>query len=125
VQQAVLERRARHHLDAVGQHEAALELACGDAAVQEGAAFGVVRLAAADHQLVVLQGDREVVLGEAGDGEGDPVGGLAPLLDVVGRIAVVAGLGGALDQPVELLEPQEERVGRECDLGHVSLSKPL
>ena len=89
VQQAVLERGSGH-LDAVGQHEAALELARGDAAVQEGAALGVVGLAAADHQLVVLQGDREVVLGEAGDGEGDPVAALVALLDVVGRIAVAA-----------------------------------
>ena len=57
--------RARD-LDAVGQHEAALELARGDAAVQEDPAFGVLGLAAADHELVVLERDREVVLGEAG-----------------------------------------------------------
>ena len=118
MQQPVLQVRARD-LDAVGQHEAALELARGDAAVQEDPALRVVALAAADHQLVVLECDREVVLAEAGHGQRDAVGGVAALLDVVGRIPVVAGLGGAFHQPVELLEPQKIGMRGEGHLGHV------
>ena len=109
-------------LDAVRQHEAALELPCRDPAMQEDPAVGFVVLPSADHQLVVLQGDREVVLGEAGDGEGDPVRGFAALLDIVGRIAVIAGLGAALDQPVELLEAEQVGMGGESDLCHVRAS---
>ena len=98
--------RARD-LNAVSEHEAALELARGDAAMQEDPTFGILGLAAADHELVVLERDREVVLGEPGQRQGDAVGGVAALLDVVGRIAVVARLRGAFHQPVELLEPEE------------------
>ena len=42
-------------LDAVGQHEAALELARGDAAVQVDPAVRLVRLSTADHQLVAFE----------------------------------------------------------------------
>ena len=118
VQEPVLEHRARD-LHAIGQHEAALELARGDAAVQVDPAFGVVGLASAHHELVVLQGDREVVLGEAGQRQRDAVRRIAALLDVVGGIAVVARLGRALHQAVQLLEAEQVRVRREGDLCHV------
>ena len=118
MQQAVLERGAGD-LDAVGQHEAALELARGDAAMQEDPALGVVVLPAADQELVVLQRDREVGLGEPRHRQRDAVRGFAALLDVARRIAVAAGLGGALDQPVELLETQEVGMRSEGDPCHV------
>ena len=87
VQQAVVQPGALH-LDALGQHEGALELPGGDAAMEEDRGPRFVLLPAADHQLVVLLRDLQVVHGEAGDGQGDAQPGLAGLLDVVGRIAV-------------------------------------
>ena len=58
------------NLDAFGQYEGALELAGGDAAVQVLPRL-VVDLAATDEQLVFLDGNVELVAGEAGDGESD------------------------------------------------------
>ena len=59
MQQPVFHRRAVH-LDPVGQNEAALELAGRDAAMQVDP-LGVVLLATANHQLVVLDLDLEVL----------------------------------------------------------------
>ena len=69
MQQAVVEPGAAH-LDALGEHERALELARRDAAMQIDA-LRVVGLLAADHQLVVLDRDRQIGHREAGHGEGD------------------------------------------------------
>ena len=64
MEQPVVEPRSRH-VDPFGQHEAALELPRGDAAMQEDA-LGIVLLAAAHHELVVLDRDGEIVEREAG-----------------------------------------------------------
>src|SRR6185369_6412637 len=86
VQEAVVEPGTRH-FDAFGEHERALELPRGDAAMQVDA-LAIVVLLAAHHQLVVLDLDREVSHGETGHRQRDAQRVLAGLLDIVGRIAV-------------------------------------
>src|ERR1700731_284861 len=90
-QQSVLQVRPQY-LHAVRQHESALELARGDAAVDVLPAF-VVLLPAADDELALLYADIELVAGETRDRKGNaqpfrtvPVSGNA--LDVVRRIAL-------------------------------------
>ena len=109
MQQATIQAGAGD-LDLLGQHEAALERPCGDAAMQEGALIRVIALPAADDELLLLDGDRQVGLGEPGDRQGDAVGILAMPLDIERRIAVRPGLRHALDQAVELLEAEQERL---------------
>ena len=86
VKQAILQRSALH-LDVVGELEATLESALGDAAVQD---FGLLRalvlgLLGLDGQRVLARLDRELILAKAGNGHGDAIGVLAGSLDVVGR----------------------------------------
>ena len=106
VEQAVVQG-GRGHLDALGQDEAALELARRDAAVEIGA-VRVVRLLAVDHQLVVLDADLESGGGEAGHRQGDAQAAVVDLLDVVGRIAVGRGLRHALDHALEMIETKKQ-----------------
>ena len=107
MQQAVLEPPALH-LDALGEDEGALELAPGNAAVQIDA-LGVVGLLAADHQLVVLDRDRQVAHRKAGDREGNAQLVVAELLDVVGRIPVAR----------ELVDPDIGLLLQADDLDHL------
>ena len=82
-------------LDPVGQDERALEPSRRDPAVQVHVAVLARILVAAparDHQLVVFDDDLQVVGAEAGDGHGDAEPAVAPLLDVVGRVAVARRL---------------------------------
>jgi hypothetical protein len=58
------------HFHAIRQHEGARELAGRDAAVQVGPSVFLL-LAAADHQLVLLDRHVQLVAAEAGDGERD------------------------------------------------------
>lgn len=80
------------HLDPVGEDEAPLELSRGNAAMEEHAALPVITLLPADHELVVFQRDREIVLGKARNRERNPIETIPPLLDVVGRITFPADL---------------------------------
>ena len=79
----MLVHRARD-ADMVGQGEAALEGAGGDAAVQVGALGLVNRLAGRDEERAVLDLDAQLVRGEPGDGDRDAVRILGGLFDVVG-----------------------------------------
>jgi hypothetical protein len=106
VQQPVVEPGALH-LHPFRQHEGALELPRGDAAMQEDAPLGIVLLAAADHQLVVLLRDLQVVHGEAGDGQRDAQAVIAGLLDIVGRVAIGA-LAHAVEHLLEVVEAEEQ-----------------
>ncbi|MPL71148.1 hypothetical protein SDC9_16919 [bioreactor metagenome] len=117
MQQPVLEPRPRH-LDAIGQHEAALEGACGDAAVQEDPLAQIVGLPAADHQCPVLHGDREVILGEARHRKGDAEGVGAVLFDVVRRVGVGAGLRRPLDKALQLVEAQQVGMRAKAQFRH-------
>src|SRR4051812_47781402 len=82
MEQAVVEAGA-DDLDVVGELEAALEGAAGDAAIEVGALLLLLGLAG-DHKRVLLDDDLEVVLAEPGDRHGQPVGVFAGVLDVVG-----------------------------------------
>jgi hypothetical protein len=103
-QQAVVEP-CPGHLDAVGQHEGALELTGGDAAMEVDAG-GVVGLLAPHGQLVFHQLDGEVVGREAGHGQGDPQPVFADPLDIVGRIALSV-LRQPFEGALELVKPQQ------------------
>jgi hypothetical protein len=73
----------------------------------------VVLLAAADHQLVFLNGYIELVAGKTGDCQRDSqpfrgaVGAVAPL-DIVGRITVGA-FDDAIERTLDFVESQQER----------------
>src|SRR3954454_4392490 len=93
-------------LDVVGELEAVLEGALRDAAVQVlDVLLGLLNLAL-HRQHVLVRDELEVLLAEAGDGHRDPVGVLAGLHDVVGRVGQVArGLTeGGVEQLVEAVE---------------------
>ena len=72
-------------------------------------AASVVGLLAADHQLIVLDRDRQIGHREAGDGQRDAQRVVADLLDIVGRIAVGGALVDAIERPLEMLEPEQQR----------------
>ena len=87
MEQAVLKPR-RLDLDMLGKLEAGARRRgrrCPDA---DRAACRVVFALAGDGQDAVLHFDGEVLLGEAGDREGDAVMILVAALDIVGRIAL-------------------------------------
>src|SRR5262249_19919425 len=112
-QQPVLQVRAQY-FHAVGQHEGAVELACGDAAM-EVVVLLVVLLAPADDELALLDRHVELIAGEARDRERNPQAlGLAVLtgdpLDVVGRVAV-GSLGDAVERTLNLVESEQEGAG--------------
>src|SRR5262245_22919321 len=104
----------RSHFDAVGQHEGATKLPCGDAAMDKFARL-VVLLAAADHQLIVFKHDLKLLALEAREREGDAqrfscaaaVCRRGDAFDVVSGIAVAA-LANPIDQPFHLLKTQQE-----------------
>ena len=74
------------HADVVGEVEAALERAGGDAAVEIDAAFVLAGFLRGDDQRVFADFDGEVFVGEAGDGDRDALRVIGGLLDVVGRV---------------------------------------
>src|SRR6185312_4615168 len=126
-QQAVFQIRA-HHLHSVRQHKRALELTCGNAAMEVLAGL-VVLLSPADHQLAFLDADIEVIPGETRNGERDtqplrvlPVA--RQTLDVVGRVTV-SPLGDAVEHALDLIETQEERAGEGWNSRHWSQSPRL
>src|SRR3954468_3528862 len=96
------------------QHEGALEVARGDAAMDVLPGLVVV-LAAADDELVFLNGYIELVAGEPRHRQRDPEPfGLAVVtvatLDIVGRVAVGA-LDDAIERTLDFVESQQERTG--------------
>ena len=90
----------------VGQFEAALESAVGDAEVKDFTRAGFLALLADDDEQVLLRGDVEVVGTEAGDGDGDAIGILAAALDVERRVVVAAARSarGILEQVEQVIE---------------------
>src|SRR3989442_15811945 len=112
-QQPVFQIRAQH-MHPLRQHESALEVACGDAAMDVLPGL-VVLLAAPDHELVFLNGDIELVAGKTRPRQRDAqpfrlaVGTVTPL-DVVGRITVGA-FDDAIERTLDFVEPKQERTG--------------
>src|SRR3954467_5533747 len=112
-QQPVFQVRAQY-VHPLCQHEGALEVARGDAAMDVLPGL-VVLLAAPDHELVFLNGHIELVTGKPGDRQRDaqafglPIAAVAAL-DVVGRIAVGA-FDDAIERTLDFVEPKQERTG--------------
>ena len=112
-QQPVFQVRAQH-LHPLRQHEGALEVARGDAAMDVLPGL-VVLLAAADHKLVFLNSYIELVAGKARHRQRDAqpfglaIGAVAPL-DIVGRITVGA-FDDAIERTLDFVESQKERTG--------------
>src|SRR3954468_490246 len=112
-QQPVFQVRAQH-LHPLRQHESALEVARGDAAMNVLPGL-VVLLAAADDELVFLNGYIELVAGKSRHRQRDPEPfGLAVVtvaaLDIVGRVAV-GTLDDAIERTLDFVESQQERAG--------------
>src|SRR5258705_3416992 len=111
--QPVLQIRAQHQ-HPLRQHESALEVARGDAAMDVLPGL-VVLLAAPDHELVFLSGYIELVTGKTRHRKRDAqpfglaVGTVTPL-DVVGRITVGA-FDDAIERTLDFVEPKQERTG--------------
>src|SRR6202044_1982533 len=109
-QQAVLQVRSQY-LHAIRQHEGALELPRGDAAVDVLPAF-IVLLPAADDELALLYGDIELVAGKTRHRKGNtqPLGTVPVArnaLDVVRGIPV-CGLPDSIEHALDLIEAKQE-----------------
>ena len=110
-QQPVFQVRAQH-LHPLSQHEGALEVARGDAAMDVLPGL-VVLLPAADHELIFLNGYIELVAGKTRHRQRDSqtfrgaVGAVAPL-DIVGRVTVGA-FDDAIERTLDFVESQQER----------------
>ena len=77
------------HLHAIREQEGPLELPRGDAAMEIlDPLLGGLDLALHE-QHVLMRGDLDVALAEAGDGHGDPILVLPDLRDVVGRVGKI------------------------------------
>src|SRR5947209_10780064 len=105
VQEAVRELRAGD-LDVVGELEAALERAGRDALIEHlTLRLGLLLLLAFHGERIFLGFDRQFILGEARDRNGNAIGVFAGTLDVIGRIsggrAVKAGAIEHREQAVE------------------------
>src|SRR5215831_9616099 len=110
-QQPVLQIRTQY-LHPLRQHEGALEVARGNAAMDVLPGL-VVLLPPADHELVFLNCYIELVAGEAGDRQRDaqPFGlAIRPFapLDIVGRVTV-GTFDDTIEHALDLVEPQKER----------------
>src|SRR5882757_1297604 len=112
-QQPVFQVRAQY-LHPLRQHEGALEVARGDAAMDVLPGL-VVLLAAPDHELVFLNAYIELVAGKSRHRQRDAqalglaVGAVAPL-DIVGRVTVGA-LDDAIKRTLDFVESKQERAG--------------
>ena len=68
-----------------------------------------------DDELALLQGHLQLVPGETGNRQGDPealriVLGAGQTLDIVGRVAVPAGLCDPIERLLDLVEAQQKRM---------------
>src|ERR1700722_568569 len=112
-QQPVFQVRAQHE-HPLRQHEGALEVARGDAAMDVLPGL-VVLLASADDELIFLSGYIELVTGKSRHRERDaqpfglPIGTVATF-DVVRRIAVRA-FDDAIERTLDFVKSQQKRTG--------------
>src|SRR3569832_299285 len=116
MEQAVLER-STGDFHILGQLEAQLEGALGNAAMEEltSLAFALRSLGTLDDEAVLFGLETQVAVGKAGDGDRDAIGVLADLLDVVGRI----GLGFLAHEAGEAVEQPVEADGRTIEGGKI------
>jgi hypothetical protein len=112
-QKPVFQVRAQH-VHPLCQHESALKVPRGDAAMDVLPSL-VLLLATPDHKLVFLNGYIELVAGKSRHRQRDPqpfglaIGAIAPL-DIVRRIAVGA-FDDAIERSLDFVESQKERTG--------------
>jgi len=111
------------HFYTLRDDKCTLELPCRDAPVEENAALPVVSLAAANYQLVIFQGNLQVVHGEAGYGEGNAERNRTKLLNIVWRVAIGRVFRGAFDHLLQMVEAQEKRRGEDT-CGHSLMAPP-
>src|SRR5688500_6294551 len=119
MQETVLQPCALHH-DIVGELEAPLKAAGGNAAMQERRAFDLRLLLAANREGVLLDLDGQVLVAEPGDCHADTVIVLADALDIVGRVAgsVAVKIAERIQQRAKAVEAD----GRTIKRGEVELS---
>jgi hypothetical protein len=94
------------HDDSVREDEAALELPRGDATVEEIFILATVHPAAND-QLIVFDGDAEILGGKSGNRERDLEALFACVLDIVRRIRVRFVI--SVEQSFDMFEAQKKR----------------
>src|SRR6202011_1243533 len=112
-QQPVFQVRAQY-LHPLRQHEGALEVARGDAAMDVLPGL-VVLLAAPDHELVFLNGYIKLAAGKTRHRQCDSqpfrlAGTAVAPLDIVRRITVGA-FDDAIERPLDFVESQQKRTG--------------
>ena len=107
MEQAVLQAGGLD-LDMLGELEAALEGAAGDALVQEVGLCALFALAG-DGQHAILHVHRQVLVGKAGDRHGDAIVILVAALDIVGRIALLGRGIQQVQKPVKADGGAEKR----------------
>ena len=101
----------RADLDSVCQHEGAMKLPGGYAAM-EVIPGGIVCLLSADRELTVLELDLETVTSKPRNGlryrPQIATGSGLSAFDVVGRITVACGLADPIDQPFYFIETEQK-----------------
>src|SRR4029450_8888835 len=119
MQQTILEVGALH-LDVVGELEAPLEAAPGDAAAQELPLFFVGFLFARSGEGLLLDVDLELVLAEPGHRHGDPVLVVAKALNVIGGVGHAVGIKAR--STVQKIEQSVEANGGTVEGGQIEVS---
>jgi hypothetical protein len=97
MQQPVFHNRLSH-FDAISEHEAALELARGDPAMQKDAVRSIILLPTSDHKLSILNGDGQILFPKTCHSQRYSIRAFGGLFDVEGRIALVAGFRSSFQQ---------------------------
>ena len=108
-QQAVSQVGAAHFY-AIGKHEGALKLAGCDAPIEVSPGRFIL-LFATHQQLAIFNGDFKITGRKPSNCEGNAqqlgtAAGGRQALDVIGRIAVAAGLSSAVEQALDLVEAE-------------------
>src|SRR5690606_36689164 len=120
MKETILEHGASN-LHVVGQLEAPLEAARGNAAIEKLACIlALLALFAPDRQYVTMCFNRDVFLGEARNRHRNAIGILAGALDIIGRIRLAAiELTERVKHGEKPVEPYGRSVeGRKIDMTH-------
>src|SRR5580704_12866879 len=104
--QEAMFKRCAFYLDIIGELEPTLEGTSCDALMQDFALFllGLFLFLAADQERGLLRLDRELGLGESGNGHANAIGVVAGSFDIVGRVT----RGGV--QTRDLIEQRKQAI---------------
>ena len=94
--------------DALCEQKTALKLSRRNATVEKQLFRFIVAVAAPDHQLVVFDGNLQVIHGKSGNGKRDPQPVFTRLFDVVRRVAFGRRLGDTVKHPFQMIEAQQK-----------------